>query len=657
MRTMMVMKVLLLVTAASLASATSTLSVNKGEDASDLIPTTNKGFLKRFARAENSAVMDLEEGNFKLAIDAFHATIVFFYMPNSVLCDNLHPQFERAAAILEKRGPLGGGGGKPGREVGFAKVNLNQKRVIAEHFNITHVPHLRVFPRGDTRGYRYNGYLGSYNEGARTGFALVNFAMRLMGYPLQPLDDDVDLRNAKKVWMRHAADMMVVGFFDNFEPGTAEAPNAVYPLVQAYIDAAHDNKNTSCFLSKSAVLASKFKVTPPALVLLKNFDERRNDIDAASFSLEGAGEEGFGAAAAAKITAWVAAHSFPRLHRYDANSRTAGKKVWRNPIWSSFMVLFRAASDRGGDGATASSEAAMQEACRAMGDKHNRGNVLCLDFPVDARQLASGMPLFYGVREADLPQVMLLHQERAPIDPASLSPEELAKLPPAERFDFDVTTMYKMAGAGTRPTVAALTAFSAAFEAGTLEKYYRTESAAVSSDGGETEEADEGSGFVPARLTGGTFAAQLEKLRGGGAESGLLVQLDESQIATACGGEAKMQPGCPTNYTAEHLAFRQLASSWPRSSLAFGVLDTFLNDLEYFAPGLLTAFAPAGGKKGADTLYGILMQRGPLYVLFPPAKDAKPLLYGGKIADADALKKFLSVAGAKAMEKDVKDEL
>ena len=47
----------------------------------------------------------------------------------------------------------------------------------------------------------------------------------------------------------------------------------------------------------------------------------------------------------------------------------------------------------------------MQEACRAMGDKHNRGNVMCLDFPVDARQLATGMPSFYGVREADLPQV------------------------------------------------------------------------------------------------------------------------------------------------------------------------------------------------------------------------------------------------------------
>ena len=252
----------------------------------------------------------------------------------------------------------------------------------------------------------------------------------------------------------------------------------------------------------------------------------------------------------------------------------------------------------------------------------------------------------------------MLHQERKPLDPASLSPKEFAELPPAERFDFDVTTMHKMeAGAGTPPTVAALTAFAAAFEAGTLENYYRTESAAVSSDGGEAEEADAGSGSVPARLTGGTFAAQLEKLRSGGAESGLLLQLGESQIAGACGGEAKMQPGCPTNFTAEHLAFRQLAASWPTSSLAFGVLDTFLNDIEHFTPELLTAFAPAGGKQGADALYGTLMQRGPLYVLFPPAKNAAPQVYSGKIADADALKKFLTAVGAKAVETDVKDEL
>jgi hypothetical protein len=621
MKSFAVLCLALALAAVPAVKADKSMKVNKGEDASDLIPTTNKGFLKRFARADGSSVMDLEEGNFKLAIDAFRATIVLFYMPNSKLCDNLQPQFEKAAQIMEKRGAAMGGKADGKAEIGFAKVNLNQKRVIAEHFNITHVPHLRVFPRGDVVGYRYDGFLGSYNEGARTGYALVNYAMRLMGYPLNPLDDDVDLRNAKKVWLRHPTDAVVVGFFDDYAEGSAQ-----FAQVQAYIDAAQDDKNTTYYLTKSPTLAKKFKVAAtPALVMLKNYDERRHDMPVAAMG------------DAKAVARWVRTHAYPRVLPFDATSRTMSKKVWRSP-WQSFLVLFRKAGkqQQGAEGADGDegSVAALSEACRAMGDKHDRGALLCVDYPVDDAGLARGMPAFYGVTAADLPQAVVLHQQRAklPIPAGEPMPEDNP-----EGLDFEVSDVYKMAG---EPTAAALGAFAAAFGKGELAKHYRTQPAGAAGGGGAVKV-----------LTGATLTEQLKELRAKG-DSGLLVQIGESQIEGACGAGARLQPGCPMNFTAEAQSFASIAAGWPADSLAFGAVDSYLNDLEHFGPD--TVLAPFVG--GSNGLYGFHMKRGPAYVLFPPGAGEKPRVYLGKIADADELKKFLTGAAADDDEK-AHDEL
>jgi hypothetical protein len=58
-------------------------------------------------------------------------------------------------------------------EVAFAAVDVNAKRVIAEHFNISYVPHMRVFTKGDTQGYRHDSFLGAYDEGQRIVYGLV----------------------------------------------------------------------------------------------------------------------------------------------------------------------------------------------------------------------------------------------------------------------------------------------------------------------------------------------------------------------------------------------------------------------------------------------------------------------------------------------------
>ena len=120
-------------------------TIAKGSDASGAIPTTPKEVLKQFYTEADSSVIRLEESNFKMCVDAFKATIVYYYTPSCTLCDNLGPAFNMAAKIINQRNL------PKNSEVAFAAVDVNAKRVIAEHFNqLQHL--LRSAPAGFHEG-------------------------------------------------------------------------------------------------------------------------------------------------------------------------------------------------------------------------------------------------------------------------------------------------------------------------------------------------------------------------------------------------------------------------------------------------------------------------------------------------------------------------
>lgn len=536
-----------------------TITVNKGDSTEDMIPTTTKGFLRKFHTAEGSAVVELEEGFFKSAIDAYHATIVFFYMPNSKLCDNLRPAYEKAAQILRGREGLLGH-----REVLLAQVNLNQKRVIAEHFNITHVPHLRVFKNGDIIGERYDGFLGTYSEGMRTAFSVVNFAMRLAGFPLNPLDDEVDLSNLKKIWLRHPQDMTVVSFFDGINNDTEHRPK-----LDAVIAAGQADKNMTFSVSQSKTLAEKFKVQAPALTLFKNYDERRADFS---------GEWNEKA-----ISDWIEEHRWPRLVDYDPASRMQHRRIWQGRF-STSLVLF----DKEDGGATD----AVREACRKMGTRDERG-ILCLSYPRTHLKAvgAGGIALYYSVVEESLPAVMILHQARNKIEGSKGEDGE-------ELTSMDITSLYKLSGTVDEASV---TKFASDFHAGKLEQWYRTQ--------GDGKHNIDRAGV--STLVGSSVVKDLDEMR---ADNGALLFIDEATISIRCSGARMDKRLCATNFTEAETKFNALGGGL---GVALAKIDSYYNDLEHFAPEIVKIF------KTDDQLFGVIAEEGPQLVYFPKG-DGKP---------------------------------
>jgi thiol-disulfide isomerase/thioredoxin len=394
--------------------------VRKGEDAAGAVPESPKQVLNAFFKEPGSQVLKLEENNFKMALDAYYKTIVYFYTPNCRLCVYLAPAFEKAAEIVASRGL------SDERQVAFAKVDINSKRVIAEHFGITHVPILLVFSKGDAAGFkRYDSYLGSYNDGARTVSALVNYAMRIAGYPLQQFESEDDLINAKKTWMKYPTDKLVVGFID-------EDDKVQKDIVTAMGQVAHGSRNTSYFLCRNKTIAEKFKVELPGLMYLSNEEPKRLDFPKGKTmdedSIRKFAER---AQVTGPVTKWSAGKGFQE------------RRIW-DETWDTHLVYV------GKDDAEDEPElAAVNAACAEWETPNDRGEILC----VQGSQSARRWELYRG-DPAAVPSVSITKQGDRP-------------------NNTKVTEIYRLEGDITKESV---NKFKKDFEAGKLTQFYSTES-------------------------------------------------------------------------------------------------------------------------------------------------------------------------------------
>ena len=101
------------------------VNVRKGESTDGVVPESPKQVLNAFFKEAGSQVLKLEENNFKMAIDAYYKTIVYFYTPNCRLCVYLAPAFEKAAEVVAARNL------PDERQVAFAKVDINAERLAS----------------------------------------------------------------------------------------------------------------------------------------------------------------------------------------------------------------------------------------------------------------------------------------------------------------------------------------------------------------------------------------------------------------------------------------------------------------------------------------------------------------------------------------------
>jgi len=206
--------------------------------------------LLSFSFAQDDDVLVLTADNFDETISQHKLILVEFYAPWCGHCKKLAPEYAQAATELKGIVPL-------------AKVDADAElnRPLAQRFAIRGFPTLKVFRNGEPFDY----------QGERSAQALISSMKRQAAPAITKLDtaeDATAFSTQEKI--------AIIGFFDN-------TASAEYNQFKETAEKLRQNFIFGAVVGHKDV-NKEFEATTPSVVLFKDFDERKNVLDASSFS-------------------------------------------------------------------------------------------------------------------------------------------------------------------------------------------------------------------------------------------------------------------------------------------------------------------------------------------------------------------------------------
>jgi len=212
------------------------------------------GFALAFAFAavtSVSAEIEVEEGVFVLGDDTFDSfvkeheyVLAEFYAPWCGHCKNLAPEYAKAAQTLAEN--------ESG--IKLAKIDATVHKELGSKYEVQGYPTLKFFRSGEPSEY----------QGGRSAADIVSWLTKKTG-PAATTLEDVATLTAKK----EAENVMVVGVFDDLEGDAAKE----------YLEVAKKVDSPNFYISKEAAVRAELAVEGDKIVLLKQFDEGRNDFE------------------------------------------------------------------------------------------------------------------------------------------------------------------------------------------------------------------------------------------------------------------------------------------------------------------------------------------------------------------------------------------
>ena len=192
----------------------------------------------------------LDDDNFDEVVSSFPLLLVEFYAPWCGHCKKLEPEYATAASELKALD----------EPIRIAKLDATAARTAADKYGIKGFPTLKLFRGLDS--------VSEY-DGGRTSSDIVKFMKKKSGPAFASVEDKaaVDAIVEKN-------DLVVLGVFDDADSGVA----------QAFKSYALKNDDVAFALGTSAALKKEFGTK---IVLFKNFDEGRNDLDYTDKTEEG----------------------------------------------------------------------------------------------------------------------------------------------------------------------------------------------------------------------------------------------------------------------------------------------------------------------------------------------------------------------------------
>lgn len=288
---------------------------------------------------DSDGVLILTDANFDEAVAANDKMLVEFYAPWCGHCKSLAPEYAKAAKQLIDE------------PVKLAKVDATEEKGIGERFGIKGFPSLKFFNSGKASDY----------SGGRTTTDLVSFMKKKSGPPAATLTTTEELTNTQE-----SNDAFVVGYFADLESAAAKA----------FITAASQDEDNVYTITSSADIKSELGLSADTVVVLKAFDEGRNDLAAPADS--------------SAVADFVGGNVIPLINTY---SRDKAKKIFGSPV--KIHALFFTDAD------AAHHEDTVSQFKAVAGD--HKGEVLFVNIPQSEKNILE----YFGLEETDLPAFVL----------------------------------------------------------------------------------------------------------------------------------------------------------------------------------------------------------------------------------------------------------
>jgi len=195
---------------------------------------------------EDEGVLVLTKDTFDAALTEFPDILVEFYAPWCGHCKALAPEYSKAAQQLKTEG-------SPLR---LAKVDATEETELGEKFGVRGYPTIKFFHNGKPSEYK----------GGRTGPEIVNWLKKRTGPAARTLST---VAEAKEFIEKD--DVVVIGFFKD----------QTTPEAAALLEVAGEVDDLPFAITNEQSLFSEYQIsTDSAVVLFKNFDDRRADLTA-----------------------------------------------------------------------------------------------------------------------------------------------------------------------------------------------------------------------------------------------------------------------------------------------------------------------------------------------------------------------------------------
>jgi protein disulfide-isomerase A1 len=194
---------------------------------------------------EDEGVWVLTEANFEEALAQQPDILVEFYAPWCGHCKSLAPEYAKAAKRLLNSEPA----------IHIAKVDATENSNLAQKYGVQGYPTLKYFVGGEPTEY----------TGGRTEDSIYSYVIKKSRPSVTVLEAGCNL---EKLLSENKVNVLLFG-----QSGSHEAE--VFEKVAKAVD------GVNFFLATSSELATKYDAREGQVVLLKEFDERRNNFEGA----------------------------------------------------------------------------------------------------------------------------------------------------------------------------------------------------------------------------------------------------------------------------------------------------------------------------------------------------------------------------------------